>query len=26
MIKESNKILVKAQSRLEALEYIPSGL
>ena len=26
IIKESNKILVKAQSRLEALEYIPSGL
>ena len=25
-IEESNKILVKAQSRLEALEYIPSGL
>jgi len=26
IIEESNKILVKAQSRLEALEYIPSGL
>tara|TARA_B110001454_G_C12600812_1_gene384370 strand:- start:252 stop:836 length:585 start_codon:yes stop_codon:yes gene_type:complete len=26
IIKESNKILVKAQTRLEALEYIPSGL
>jgi len=26
IIKESNKILIKAQSRLEALEYIPSGL
>jgi tRNA wybutosine-synthesizing protein 3 len=26
IIKESNKILVKAQARLEALEYIPSGL
>ena len=22
----SNKILIKAQARLEALEYIPSGL
>lgn len=26
IIEESNKILIKAQSRLEALEYIPSGL
>jgi len=26
MIEESNKILIKAQARLEALEYIPSGL
>ena len=26
IIEESNKILVKAQARLEALEYIPSGL
>jgi len=26
IIGESNKILVKAQARLEALEYIPSGL
>jgi len=26
IIEESNKVLVKAQSRLEALEYIPSGL
>ena len=26
IIEEANKILVKAQSRLEALEYIPSGL
>ena len=26
IIEESNKILVNAQSRLEALEYIPSGL
>ena len=26
IIEELNKILVKAQSRLEALEYIPSGL
>ena len=26
IIDESNKILVKAQARLEALEYIPSGL
>jgi tRNA(Phe) wybutosine-synthesizing methylase Tyw3 len=26
MIEESNKILTKAQARLEALEYIPSGL
>jgi len=26
IIQESNKILVRAQSRLEALEYIPSGL
>ena len=26
IVEESNKILVKAQARLEALEYIPSGL
>ena len=26
IIEESNKILVRAQARLEALEYIPSGL
>ena len=26
IIEESNKILIKAQSRLESLEYIPSGL
>ena len=26
IIEESNKILLKAQARLEALEYIPSGL
>ena len=26
IIEESNKVLIKAQSRLEALEYIPSGL
>ena len=26
IIEESNKILIKAQARLEALEYIPSGL
>ena len=26
IIEESNKILIKGQSRLEALEYIPSGL
>ena len=26
IIEESNKILVKAQARLEAIEYIPSGL
>ena len=26
IVQESNKILVRAQSRLEALEYIPSGL
>ena len=26
IIEESNKTLVKAQARLEALEYIPSGL
>jgi len=26
IIEESNKILMKAQARLEALEYIPSGL
>ena len=26
IIQESNKILVRAQSKLEALEYIPSGL
>ena len=26
IIEESNKILIKAQSRLEALEYNPSGL
>ena len=26
MIEESNKILIKAQAKLEALEYIPSGL
>ena len=26
IIEESNKILIKAQSRLAALEYIPSGL
>ena len=26
IITESNKILIKAQARLEALEYIPSGL
>ena len=26
IVEESNKVLVKAQARLEALEYIPSGL
>jgi len=26
IIEESNKILIKAQAKLEALEYIPSGL
>ena len=26
IVEESNKILIKAQARLEALEYIPSGL
>ena len=26
IIEESNKVLIKAQARLEALEYIPSGL
>ena len=26
IVDESNKILIKAQARLEALEYIPSGL